>query len=209
MKPILIAGFATTLVAAIAVVSAVAIAESNKAEAPPATKSTRKTEPAKIPPRPRGRGERCATLHGATATEYYCASSVLRPQGGNRYTVDHLFSNSGAETWAEGKRGPGIGEWITIAFKERRLVEAVIIRNGYQKNQNTFSKNGRVRQFRLVFSQGETQTLAIEDTMELQRIPLEPAVPAYWVQFIIDEVYPGSAYEDTSITKLWVTNNPE
>src|SRR5262249_3715590 len=155
----------------------------------------------------RVRGQRCAILHGATAYEYYCASSVLRPKGRNRFTVDHLFSNSNAETWAEGKRGSGIGEWITIAFKQRRLVKAVIIRNGYQKNQDIFSKNGRVRQFRLVFSQGEMRTLAIEDAMELQTIPLEPAVPAYWVQFIIDEIYPGSAYEDTAITKLWVTNS--
>src|SRR5262249_53410463 len=125
MKPILIAGLAATLVAATAVVSAVAIAESSKPEAAPAAESSGKTEPAKMPPLPRVRGQRCAILHGALNTEYYCASSVLQPRGRIRYTVDHLFSNSNAETWVEGKRGPGIGEWITIAFKERRLIKAV------------------------------------------------------------------------------------
>lgn len=159
-------------------------------------------------PRPHAAGEKCATLRGQTGTDFYCASSVLTPQSGNSYSVDNLFSNKTGEAWVEGKPGQGIGEWITIDFDELRLVKAVIVRNGYQKNRDVFSKNSRVRQLRLVFSQGETQILTLGDNMDLQTIALDPPVSAYWVQFIIDDVYTGSAYSDTAITKLFVTADP-
>jgi len=159
-------------------------------------------------PRPRASSEKCATLKGQTGTDYYCASSVRAPQSGNSYGVDNLFSNRTDEAWVEGKPGQGVGEWITIDFDEFRLVKAVIARNGYQKSRDIFAKNSRVRRLRLVFSQGETQTLTLADSMDLQTIALDPPVSAYWVQFIIDDVYPGSAYADTAITKLFVTADP-
>jgi hypothetical protein len=159
-------------------------------------------------PLPHAAGEKCATLRGQTGTDYYCASSVRAPQFGNRYGVDHLFSNSSDEAWVEGKPGQGVGEWITIDFREPRLVKAVIVRNGYQKSRDIFARNSRVRRLRLVFSQGETQTLTLADNMDLQRIALDPPVSASWVQFIIDDVYPGSTYADTAVTKLFLTSDP-
>lgn len=160
------------------------------------------------PPLPTAKGQHCATLKGQTGTDYYCASPVRQPQAGSRYDVDHLFSNLSSEAWVEGQRGQGIGEWITIDFRELRSVKAVIIRNGYQKNADIFSRNGRVQKLRLVFSQGETQTLTLKDDMDLQKIAIDPAVSAWWVQFIIDDVYPGSRYADTAITKLFLTSEP-
>jgi hypothetical protein len=159
-------------------------------------------------PRPHASSEKCATLKGQTGTDFYCASSVRAPQFGNSYGVDNLFSNKTGEAWVEGKPGQGVGEWVTIDFDELRLVKAVIVRNGYQKNRDIFSKNSRVRRLRLLFSQGETQALTLGDNMELQTIALDPPVSAYWVQFIIDDVYPGSAYSDTAISKLFVTADP-
>jgi hypothetical protein len=161
-----------------------------------------------VPPRPHVKGEKCATLRGQTATDFYCASSVLAPQSGSSYSVDHLFSNTTGEAWVEGKPGQGIGEWITIDFKERRLVLAVILRNGYQKNNDIFRKNSRVRLLRLVSSDGDTRTLTLADNMDLQTIELGPPVTGSWVQFIIDDVYPGSTYSDTAISKLFVTAAP-
>jgi hypothetical protein len=161
------------------------------------------------PPRPHVAGEKCATLKGLTGTDFYCASSVRKPESGNVYGVSNLFSNKTAEAWVEGKPGQGIGEWIAIDFKEKRLVKAVIIRNGYQKNSDVFSKNSRVKRLRLVFSQGEKQTISLHDSMDLQTIALDAPVSAYWVQFIIDDVYPGRAYSDTAITKLFVTSDSQ
>jgi len=158
-------------------------------------------------PRPSAVGENCATLRGATGTDHYCASSMLASQFGNDYGVSHLFSNSLAEAWVEGRPGHGVGEWVTIDFPELRTVRAIIVRNGYQKNADIFRKNGRVRRLRLVFSQGETQVVTLQDGMDQQTLQLERPVRAYWVQFVIEDVYPGSTYTDTALTKLWVTSD--
>jgi hypothetical protein len=156
--------------------------------------------------RPRAAGEVCAVLHGATSSENYCASSVLRPQLGNSYGVANLFGNDNAEAWVEGRPGVGIGEWITIEFPELRLVKAVIVRNGYQKTRDIFMKNARVRRLRLVFSGGETEIVALRDSMDLQTVTLASPVRAWWAQLIIEDVYPGARYDDTAITKLFVTS---
>jgi hypothetical protein len=156
--------------------------------------------------RPRAAGEVCAVLHGATSSENYCASSVLRAQLGNSYGVANLFSNDNAEAWVEGRPGVGIGEWITIEFPELRLVRAVIVRNGYQKSRDIFMKNARVRRLRLLFSGGETEILTLRDSMDLQTVTLASPVRAWWVQVVIDDVYPGARYDDTAITKLFLTS---
>lgn len=164
-------------------------------------------EPARAP-RPRATNEVCATLRGATGTDNYCASSMLSGQLGNSYGVRNLFGNSNAEAWVEGKPGQGVGEWVTIEFPDVRLVKALIIRNGYQKNRDIFEKNSRVRTLRLVFSDGETQRVSLRDSMDQQTITLNRPVRAQWVQFIIDDIYPGNRYTDTAITKLFVTSDP-
>jgi hypothetical protein len=175
---------------------------------PPRPAVAMRSEPPPRTPRPSAAGENCATLRGATGTDRYCASSVLAPQFGNEYGVRHLFSNSLSEAWVEGRGGHGLGEWVTIDFPELRLVRAIIVRNGYQKNPDIFRKNGRVRRLRMVFSQGETQAVTLQDGMDLQTIALELPVRAYWVQFVIDDVFPGSTYTDTALTKLFVTSEP-
>ena len=175
----------------------------------PAVATRSEPPPALVrPPRPSAVGENCATLRGATGTDRYCASSMLAPQFGNDYGVSHLFSNSLSEAWVEGRPGHGVGEWVTIDFPELRQVRAIIVRNGYQKNADIFRKNGRVRRLRLVFSQGETHVVTLQDGMDLQTLQLERPVRAYWVQFVIEDVYPGSTYTDTALTKLFVTSDP-
>lgn len=159
-------------------------------------------------PAPHVPGEFCADLHGASATDYYCASSLLDSRWSRAYSVDHLFSNSNREAWVEGAEGPGIGEWILIDFKEPRSVSAILVRNGYQKTAKLFARNGRVRRFKVTMSNGESRDVDIKDMMDEQRIPIDPPVRINWIKFVIDDVYPGSAHDDTAIDKLWVTSGP-
>jgi hypothetical protein len=159
-------------------------------------------------PAPHVPGEFCADLHGASATDYYCTSSLLDARWSRDYGVDHLFSNSNREAWVEGAPGQGIGEWIVIDFKEPRMVSAILIRNGYQKTPKLFARNGRVKRFKVTMSNGESRNVDIRDAMEEQRIPIDPPVRINWIKFVIDDVYPGSAHDDTAITKLWVTSGP-
>jgi hypothetical protein len=177
-------------------------AEAAAAQPPVAVRNEQQVRTA----RPRAAGEACAVLHGATSSDSYCASSVLRPQLGNSYGTANLFSNDNAEAWVEGRPGAGIGEWITIEFPELRLVRAVIVRNGYQKTRDIFLRNARVRRLRLVFSGGETEILTLRDSMDLQTLTLASPVRAWWVQLVVEDVYPGTRYDDTAITKLFLTS---
>jgi hypothetical protein len=135
-------------------------------------------------------------------------SSVLKPQFGNSYGPENLFKGPASSAWVEGQQGNGVGEWITVEFDGMRTVRSIIVRNGYQKSNEIFGKNNRVRQLRAVFSQGETQTLMLQDRSGSESLTLPRPVKAYWVKFIIDDVWAGNKYTDTAITKLVVNSEP-
>jgi hypothetical protein len=152
--------------------------------------------------RPGAPGESCAR-NGA---ETYCVSSVLKPQFGNSYGAQNLFNASTGAAWVEGRDGNGIGEWITVEFDGMRLVKSINVQNGYQKNNDIFRKNNRVRQLRAMFSQGESQTFTLRDRLGPELLTLPKPVKAYWVKFVIEDVWAGNKYTDTAITKLQVSS---
>ena len=142
------------------------------------------------PQRPSAPGESCAR----NGDETYCVSSVLKPQFGNSYGPENLFKGPASSAWVEGQQGNGVGEWITVEFEGMRTVRSIIVRNGYQKSNDIFGKNNRVRHLRAVFSQGETQTLTLQDRSGSESLMLPKPVKAYWVKFIIDDVWAGNKY---------------
>jgi len=154
------------------------------------------------PTRPGAPGESCAR----NGDETYCVSSVLRPQFGNSYGPQNLFAGSTGDAWVEGRDGNGVGEWVTIEFDGLRLVKSITVRNGYQKSSDIFRKNNRVRQLRVMFSQGETQTFSVPDRLGQEQFNLAKPVKAYWMKFIIDDVWAGNKYTDTALTKLVVSS---
>ena len=160
------------------------------------------SERAVRPARPGAPGESCVR----NGFETYCVSSVLRPQLGNSYGAQNLFAGSTASAWVEGRDGSGVGDWITIEFDGMRVVKSITVRNGYQKSSDIFRKNNRVRQLRVTFSQGETQTFTLQDRLGQEHIDLAKPVKAYWMKFIIDDVWAGNRYTDTAITKLVVSS---
>ena len=156
------------------------------------------------PQRPSAPGESCAR----NGSETYCVSSVLKPQFGNSYGPENLFSGPASSAWVEGRQGSGVGEWITVEFDGLRTVRSIVVRNGYQKSDDVFGKNNRVRNLRAVFSQGESHTLNLQDRTGSETLTLPQPVRAYWVKFIIDDVWAGNKYTDTAMTKLVVNSEP-
>jgi Caspase domain len=147
----------------------------------------------------------CVERSTAAGVDRYCASSVLSSQGENAYGVQNLFGNANA-AWVEGVPGFGISEWISVEFDAPRDVASITIQNGYQKSADIFAKNTRVRRLRAVFSEGEILGLPLEDKMGPQTIPLGRPIRARWVQLFIEDVYPGTRYTDTAISKLSITS---
>jgi len=59
----------------------------------------------------------------------------------------------------------------------------------------------------LVFSSGESFVRALDDKFGTQSINLDRPVSAYWVQIVVEDVYRGSKYSDTAISKLFVNSD--
>jgi hypothetical protein len=142
-------------------------------------------------PRPSASTEACTSFSSSSGTDLYCASSVLPPEFGNTYGVRNLFSADNATAWVHGTHKVGTGQWIVVEFDGLRSVKSVTIRNGYQKSADIYGKNSRVRQLHLVFSQGESKTVSLEDRRGEQTILLDRPIKAYWIQFVIEDVFPG------------------
>lgn len=155
-----------------------------------------------IAARPGAPNETCAR-NGA---ETYCVSSVLPGQFNNAYGPANLFSGPQGVAWVEGRQGQGIGEWVTIEFDSPRRVRSFIFRNGYQKDDDIFRKNGRVKRLVLQTSHGARIPLELDDKSGVQTWTLTTPVEAQWLKFTIDDVYPGSRYSDTALSKLTVNS---
>ncbi len=139
-------------------------------------------------------------IDGAT----YCASSVLAPEGGNRYDAARLsYWNGTGDAWCEGVKGPGIGEWVTVAPRPKLPVRTVIIVNGYQKSTKTFADNNRARRIRIATENGTRVEATLADTRGEQRISLPGWERLGRVRVTILSVYPSKRYDDTCLTIVW------
>jgi hypothetical protein len=186
--------------------------ETAAAVAPPVTAPARPppaVQPAaNRPPRPSTMAEHCAAPAALPAVRQYCASTVLPPLVGDRtgrstYEVANLFDNNPATAWIKARREPGDG-WILVDFNGERLVTAIAIANGYQKNSTVFRENYRVRRLRLSSSNGETSSLNVADQDGMQRVALDHPMRAEWLQIIVDDLFPGSREPDVAISELRV-----
>lgn len=110
--------------------------------------------------------------------------------------------------WVEGAEGPGLDEWIELSFPGPFELRAVALDVGFDKSADLFAKNNRVKRVTLVFDSGERTTVDLEDTRGLQHVALVrapgPNVETTSVRVIIDQVYPGTKYDDTCLAEIQV-----
>lgn len=84
----------------------------------------------------------------------------------------------------------------------------ICIVNGYARDQNTWEKNGRVKTLLMYVEDKPYAYLELEDTIKPQyfTLPWEDIMVAergdITFQFVIEDVYPGTTYEDTCLTGL-------
>ncbi|MFO1183521.1 MAG: caspase family protein [Bauldia sp.] len=161
------------------------------------------------PPRPRSPSESCAPYRTASgALDTYCVSSVLDPQAGIAYGVTNLFNADMQTAWIPDNKPRSIGEWLTVEFDGLRTVRSFSVANGYQKSVDVFSRNARVKQLRVVLSDGTSYDFTLDSKFGRQEIALPRPAAAYWVQFVIRDTYPGERFIDTAIAKLFVNSEP-
>lgn len=90
-----------------------------------------------------------------------------------------------------------------------RYTEICVV-NGYAKNQKTWEENGRVKRLLMYVENEPFAYLELEDTIKPQyfTLPVDAVKAADGVEihfrFVIEDVYPGTKYEDTCLTGLVV-----
>lgn len=174
-------------------------------------------------------GEFCAMSGGKYEIT---ASSELASQDG-RYAAKNLIYDR-ETAWAEGAADYGIGESIRITsgcsysdkwdgevffyegdiepdvFDGYMRYTKICVVNGYAKNRETWEENSRVKRMLLYVEDAPYAYLELEDTIRPQyfSLPINDIKAANGVdvhfEFVIEDIYPGTKYEDTCLTGLVV-----
>jgi hypothetical protein len=136
------------------------------------------------------------------------ASSALPSDRLGTYHAWSVVEGVPTQPWAEGAEGPGIGQWIQLDFPGELELNRLIIHNGYGYSDEIYRANNRVKRATLLFSNGESVTIDLADTPEPQEIVLArapgPNIETFFVRLIIEEVYPGTRYDDTCLGEVAV-----
>lgn len=159
------------------------------------------------------------------------ASSTLK----EKYAAGNVIGSELSKAWCEGRDGPGVGETLRIDFGRPLHLDGVAVYGGFFKSADLLAANGRVKALRLTSDDGTDELVKLADPAEplktdpSTQLPIddwwthllaaeppwhrtahETDSPATWVQLEILEVYPGSKYTDTCISRVDVmTIDPE
>jgi hypothetical protein len=136
------------------------------------------------------------------------SSSQLPSDQYGTYGPYAAIDGSKETAWVEGVAGPGTGQWIQLTFPGAIELHSLGFDVGFDKNTDLFDKNNRIKKATLVFSNGEETSISFQDTRGLQEVLMvrapRPNVKTTSVKVIIDEVYPGTRYDDTCLAEVEV-----
>lgn len=122
---------------------------------------------------------------------------------GGQYSAEAVLSDDPTTKWVPLKGSSnGIGEWIQINASETQHVKGVELLNGYHKNVETWGNNNRVKNCTLSFSDGQSKTVTLDDSMGIIKIDLDSPVSTTYIRLTINSVYHGTKWNDTAVTYL-------
>lgn len=162
---------------------------------------------------------------GDIGCSWYCGaqydtkvSSVLKSQGKNTYSSEKIFDGNTRTAWIEGVNGYGIGEYIEFLFPYNApRATTCYIANGYNKNEQTWRNNSRVKTFNVYEDDKLIASVHMQDSRNEQSFSLPYPIPnrpegydinnddevkTVSLKFVITEVYKGDKYDDTAISEF-------
>jgi len=132
------------------------------------------------------------------------ASSTLAPA--LSYGVRNLFDARGEFAWAEGDKGNGIGQSLSILFQDEQTITALEIMNGYQRSEKHFTANTRAKTLLMSDESGKQSSLTLADDQGEQTALLSTPVKGKSIKIQVKDVYPGQAYKDMVISEVKFKN---
>lgn len=130
------------------------------------------------------------------------ATSVLSPD--TAYQPANLADSRYDIAWStDGKKNDGRGEAVTFDFAKPFSISGLMVWNGYQRSNEHFKANSRVKSLQVSGGTGTPEVLNLQDTMAPQRILLTKALPAASrVTLTIKDIVPGDKYKDVLLSEL-------
>ncbi|MCZ8343620.1 MAG: nicotine adenine dinucleotide glycohydrolase [Leptospira sp.] len=104
-------------------------------------------------------------------------------------------------SWVEGALGDGIGESLTIKYKEPVNFQNLSIYNGFG-DPKLWGANNRVKKMKLKTEDGTEEIITLKDRLSLQTIELKKEISSKEVSLTILEVYKGTRKDNTSIAEM-------
>lgn len=130
------------------------------------------------------------------------ATSILSPD--TAYQPANLTDSRYDIAWStDGKKNDGRGESVTFDFSKPMSISGLMVWNGYQRSDEHFKANGRVKSLQVSGSAGTPEMVSLQDTMAPQRIMLAKALSATSrVTLTIKDIIPGEKYKDLLLSEL-------
>lgn len=130
------------------------------------------------------------------------ASSVLPPEGVRRYAPSNL--DDGHRVWAEGKPGPGVGEWLEIRPEIVKPRRSITLDPGYQAaGEELFKANARPKRVKVILNGDHSFSAEIPDRQGRCVIAVRDYdKPVEKVRLVFEEVWPGTRFEDLCVSGI-------
>jgi phosphate transport system substrate-binding protein len=134
------------------------------------------------------------------------ASSELRG-----YPAENLINGSW-RSWAEGAAGNGIGQSFTLTWNERgsddaKTAAGFALKNGYG-DINHYNQNNRVKSFKIYADGKYIETIPVKDSIRFEQYIFKKPVTFNALRFVIDDVYPGTRFNDTCVAEIALIQQP-
>jgi hypothetical protein len=146
------------------------------------------------------RGERAPVAPPREVAGRVTATSTLAPAAA--YHPSYLFDGRPEFGWAEGAKGSGAGEGVTVELEQPVVLTGLDVWNGYQRSAAHHAKNARARGVTVALDDRPPVAFELKDRQGVQRIALASAAPARRIRLTVTSVYPGSKYADLVLSEL-------
>lgn len=129
------------------------------------------------------------------------SSSALKATNTHNYRATNLVDGDLTTAWNEGAEGLGTGEWVEFEFTRSVTLARLDVANGYQKDDDRFKGNVRIKTMKLEYSEGSTQLVYLLDTEAFQSINTL-RVETDWIRLTILSVYPDYIWADAALSEV-------
>lgn len=129
------------------------------------------------------------------------ASTTLQPE--SAFNAANLFDGRKEFAWVEGNNATsGENEMLRFEFDSEVRLTTIQVWNGYQRSDEHFSANARVRDFSFGPVGGPAHTYTLRDTKAGQKIELSTAAQGKAFELNVKSIYPGKRYKDLAISEI-------